>query len=192
MKQSKIKEIVIPALSLFIICIVVTALLGLTNAVTAPKIEELAVETQEAAKKEVLADAASFGDAEQTQLSGTTYTYYKGLAADGSVMGYVVETVSKGYGGDISLMVGVGVDGTVQGVSILSINETAGLGMNAENPEFLEQFLGKSGTIGVQKNGSSDTEIQALTGATITSEAMADGINQALLVCEQLGGGVNG
>lgn len=192
MKQSKIKEIVIPALSLFIICIVVTALLGLTNAVTAPKIEELAVETQEAAKKEVLADAASFGDAEQTQLSGTTYTYYKGLAADGSVMGYVVETVSKGYGGDISLMVGIGVDGTVQGVSILSINETAGLGMNAENPEFLEQFLGKSGTIGVQKNGSSDTEIQALTGATITSEAMADGVNQALLVCEQLGGGVNG
>lgn len=192
MKQSKIKEIVIPALSLFVICIVVTALLGLTNAVTAPKIEELAVETQEAAKKEVLADAASFGDAEQTQLSGTTYTYYKGLAADGSVMGYVVETVSKGYGGDISLMVGVGVDGTVQGVSILSINETAGLGMNAENPEFLEQFLGKSGTIGVQKNGSSDTEIQALTGATITSEAMADGVNQALFVCEQLGGGVNG
>ncbi|HIS04504.1 MAG TPA: RnfABCDGE type electron transport complex subunit G [Candidatus Fimenecus stercoravium] len=192
MKQSKIKEIVIPALSLFIICIVVTALLGLTNAVTAPKIEELAVETQEAAKKEVLADAASFGEAEQTQLSGTTYTYYKGLAADGSVMGYVVETVSKGYGGDISLMVGVGVDGTVHGVSILSINETAGLGMNAENPEFLEQFLGKSGTIGVQKNGSSDTEIQALTGATITSEAMADGVNQALLVCEQLGGGVNG
>lgn len=192
MKQSKVKEIVIPALSLFIICIVVTALLGLTNAVTAPKIEELAVETQEAAKKEVLADAASFGDAEQTQLSGTTYTYYKGLAADGSVMGYVVETVSKGYGGDISLMVGVGVDGTVHGVSILSINETAGLGMNAENPEFLEQFLGKSGTIGVQKNGSSDTEIQALTGATITSEAMADGVNQALFVCEQLGGGVNG
>ena len=192
MKQSKIKEIVIPALSLFIICIVVTALLGLTNAVTAPKIEELAVETQEAAKKEVLADAASFGEAEQTQLSGTTYTYYKGLAADGSVMGYVVETVSKGYGGDISLMVGVGVDGTVHGVSILSINETAGLGMNAENPEFLEQFLGKSGTIGVQKNGSSDTEIQALTGSTITSEAMADGVNQALFVCEQLGGGVNG
>ena len=192
MKQSKIKEIVIPALSLFIICIVVTALLGLTNAVTAPKIEELAVETQEAAKKEVLADAASFGDAEQTQLSGTTYTYYKGLAADGSVMGYVVETVSKGYSGDISLMDGVGVAGTVQGVSILSINETAGLGMNAENPEFLEQFLGKSGTIGVQKNGSSDTEIQALTGATITSEAMADGVNQALFVCEQLGGGVNG
>lgn len=192
MKQSKVKEIVVPALSLFIICIVVTALLGLTNAVTAPKIEELAVETQEAAKKEVLADAVSFGEAEQTQLDGTAYTYYKGLAADGSVIGYVVETVSKGYGGDISLMVGVGADGTVQGVSILSINETAGLGMNAENPEFLDQFIGKSGTIGVQKNGSSDTEIQALTGATITSKAMADGVNQALSVCEQLGGGANG
>ncbi len=192
MKQSKAKEIIVPALSLFLICVVVTALLGLTNAVTAPQIEALAFETQEAAKAQVLPGAASFGEAKTVEVGGTAYTYYEGLDAAGAALGYVVETVAKGYGGDISLMVGVDAAGAVQGVSILSISETAGLGMNAENPEFLEQFIGKSGRIGVLKNGSSETEIQALTGATITSEAMADGVNQALAVCEQLGGGANG
>lgn len=192
MKQSKAKEIIVPALSLFLICVVVTALLGLTNAVTAPQIEALALETQEAAKAQVLPGAASFGEAKTVEVDGTAYTYYEGLDAAGAALGYVVETVAKGYGGDISLMVGVDAAGAVQGVSILSISETAGLGMNAENPEFLEQFIGKSGRIGVLKNGSSETEIQALTGATITSEAMADGVNQALAVCEQLGGGANG
>ncbi len=192
MKQSKAKEIVVPALSLFLICVVVTALLGLTNAVTAPQIEALALETQEAAKAQVLPGAASFGEAKTVAVNGTAYTYYEGLDAAGAALGYVVETAAKGYGGDISLMVGVDAAGAVQGVSILSISETAGLGMNAENPDFLAQFVGKSGQIGVLKNGSSETEIQALTGATITSEAMADGVNQALAVCAQLGGDGNG
>lgn len=192
MKQSKAKEIVVPALSLFLICVVVTALLGLTNAVTAPQIEALALETQEAAKAQVLPGAASFSEAKTVSVNGTAYTYYEGLDAAGATLGYVVETAAKGYGGDISLMVGVDAAGAVQGVSILSISETAGLGMNAENPEFLAQFVGKSGQIGVLKNGSSETEIQALTGATITSEAMADGVNQALAVCAQLGGDGNG
>ena len=89
-------------------------------------------------------------------------------------------------------MVGVKADGTVAGVNILSISETAGLGMNAKNESFLQQFIGKSGEIGVQKNGSSDTEIQALTGATITSRAMANAVNQALALYAQLGGAQNG
>ncbi len=89
-------------------------------------------------------------------------------------------------------MVGVKTDGTVAGVNILSISETAGLGMNATNESFLSQFLGKSGTIGVLKNGSSETEIQALTGATITSKAMASAVNQALALFETVGGAQNG
>ena len=179
MKNSKAKEIIVPAVSLFLICVVVTALLALTNAVTAPKIDALAVETQEASKKQVEKD-------------GVSYTYYDGLASDGSVVGYVFVTSAKGYGGDISVMVGVLGDGTVAGVNILSINETAGLGMNAKNQSFLDQFLGKSGEIGVAKNNPSDTEIQALTGATITSSAMATAVNTALSLYAEIGGGQNG
>ncbi len=192
MKNSKAKEIIVPAVSLFLICVVVTALLALTNAVTAPKIDALTVETQEASKKQVLSSAASFSDEKQIEKDGVSYTYYDGLASDGSVMGYVFVTSAKGYGGDISVMVGVLGDGTVAGVNILSINETAGLGMNAKNQSFLDQFLGKSGEIGVAKNNPSDTEIQALTGATITSRAMATAVNTALSLYAEIGGGQNG
>lgn len=192
MKNSKAKEIIVPAVSLFLICVVVTALLALTNAVTAPKIDALAVETQDASKKQVLSSAASFSEEKQVEKDGVSYTYYDGLASDGSVMGYVFVTSAKGYGGDISVMVGVLGDGTVAGVNILSINETAGLGMNAKNQSFLDQFLGKSGEIGVAKNNPSDTEIQALTGATITSRAMATAVNTALSLYAEIGGGQNG
>lgn len=192
MKNSKAKEIIVPAVSLFLICVVVTALLALTNSVTAPKIDALAAETQEAAKKEVLSSAASFSEEKQVEKDGVSYTYYDGLASDGNVMGYVFVTSAKGYGGDISVMVGVLGDGTVAGVNILSINETAGLGMNAKNQSFLDQFLGKSGEIGVAKNNPSDTEIQALTGATITSRAMATAVNTALSLYAEIGGGQNG
>lgn len=192
MKYSKAKEIIVPAVSLFLICVVVTALLALTNAVTAPKIDALAVETQEASKKQVLSSADSFSEEKQVEKDGVSYTYYDGLASDGSVVGYVFVTSAKGYGGDISVMVGVLGDGTVAGVNILSINETAGLGMNAKNQSFLDQFLGKSGEIGVAKNNPSDTEIQALTGATITSSAMATAVNTALSLYAEIGGGQNG
>ncbi|MGN0520456.1 MAG: RnfABCDGE type electron transport complex subunit G [Candidatus Fimenecus sp.] len=190
--MKKAKEILIPAVSLLLICVVVTALLGITNSVTAPQIEKLAAETQEAAKKEVLSAATSFSDEKQTEKDGEAYPYFEGLSDSGEVLGYVFQTSAKGYGGDISVMVGVNTDGTVAGVSILSISETAGLGMNAKNESFLNQFLGKSGTIGVQKNGASDTEIQALTGATITSKAMASAVNQALALYETVGGAQNG
>ena len=192
MKNSKAKEIIVHAVSLFLICVVVTALLALTNAVTAPKIDALAVETQEASKKQVLSSADSFSEEKQVEKDGVSYTYYDGLASDGSVVGYVFVTSAKGYGGDISVMVGVLGDGTVAGVNILSINETAGLGMNAKNQSFLDQFLGKSGEIGVAKNNPSDTEIQALTGATITSSAMATAVNTALSLYAEIGGGQNG
>ena len=192
MKNSKAKEIIVPAVSLFLICVVVTALLALTNAVTAPKIDALAVETQEASKKQVLSSADSFSEEKQVEKDGVSYTYYDGLASDGSVVGYVFVTSAKGYGGDISVMVGVLGDGTVAGGNILSINETAGLGMNAKNQSFLDQFLGKSGEIGVAKNNPSDTEIQALTGATITSSAMATAVNTALSLYAEIGGGQNG
>lgn len=190
--KDKVKVILIPAVSLLIICMVVTALLGVTNRVTEPKIAQLAAETEAAAKQAVLTEAASFSEEKQIETDSTVYTYYEGLTADGTAAGYVFRTSAKGYGGDIAVMVGVKTDGTVAGVNILSISETAGLGMNAKNESFLSQFLGKSGTIGVLKNGSSETEIQALTGATITSKAMASAVNQALDLYKEVGGAQNG
>ena len=89
-------------------------------------------------------------------------------------------------------MVGVDKTGTVKGVSILSISETAGLGMNAQKPSFLNQFNGKSGQLTVVKTTPSANEIQALTGATITSKAMTSAVNTALSLYQQVGGENNG
>ena len=88
-------------------------------------------------------------------------------------------------------MTGIDIDGKVTGVEFLQINETVGLGMNATKDSFKEQFKGLSGIIGVNKNESTETEIKALTGATITSKAAAKGVNIALDIYENVIGGEN-
>lgn len=190
-KKISPKEIIIPAVSLFVICLVVTALLAVTNKFTQPRIEKLAADTENKTKAEVLSSADSFSEAQTYELQGVQYEYYEGLAS-GEKAGYVISTSAKGYGGDIDVMVGIGNDGRVTGVSILSISETAGLGMNAKNDSFLSQFNGLSGEIGVAKNNAKDNDIQALTGATITSKAMVQAVNTALQIYSGIGGEQNG
>ena len=192
MKNSKVKEIVIPAISLFLICLVATALLGFTNQITAPKIAELAVKTENETKAKVLSAASEFSEKKTVTLGEAEYGYYEGYA-DSKTVGYVFNTSAKGYGGDIKVMVGIDTEGKVTGVSILEISETAGLGMNAKNESFLSQFLNKNSTISVIKNGTpADDEISALTGATITSRAMATAVNTALDLYDAIGGEGNG
>ncbi len=115
-----------------------------------------------------------------------------GEGSAGALKGYVAESTSaKGYGGDITLYVGVLPDGTLSGVSILEIDETPGLGMNAEKV-LVPQFAGKNAeTFTYIKTGSqSDSEIDAISGATKTTRAFVDAVNGALrLVKEELLGG---
>lgn len=175
------KQVFIPAVALVIICLVTTTLLAVTNKITAPKIENLNIQTEQETKLKVFENATSFSEAKTYNLDGVDYTYYDAVDADGSVMGVVVVSASKGYGGDIKVMTGVDAEGKVTGVEILDINETAGLGMNAKNEDFREQFVGKSGEISVIKNASAGKdEIVALTGATITSKAVTNAVNIAL------------
>ena len=96
--------------------------------------------------------------------------------------GYVITTTDKdGYGGDIQVSVGIQSDGTVTGVSFLSLSETAGLGMKAKEPSFYEQYVGKNPTkFAVSKDGGDGEQIDALSGATITSRAVTGAVNAAL------------
>ena len=97
--------------------------------------------------------------------------------------GYVITTTDKdGYGGDIQVSVGIQSDGTVTGVSFLSISETAGLGMKAKEDSFSSQFAGKQvESFEVTKTGAtSDDQIDAISGATITSSAVTSAVNAGL------------
>jgi electron transport complex protein RnfG len=101
------------------------------------------------------------------------------------VLGHVLSVAPKGYSGSIDLMVGIsgGPEGTVQGVEIISHSETPGLGANADTPAFTGQYVGKTGSgfLNVVKIGpAGEDEIQAIASATITSQAVTDGVNTAL------------
>lgn len=175
--MKKIKEYAAPTVVLFVICVVAALLLAITNDVTAPKIAEVNAQNEAAARQIVFADAASFGE-EFTNDDGIKLV--PALDKDGSTIGYVVVTVEKGYGGDISVMTGVDLEGKVTGVNILSMSETAGLGANASKESFLNQFAGKVFGIGVNKGTPAENEIKALTGATITSKAVAKAVDAAI------------
>lgn len=184
--MKKIKEYAAPTVVLFVICIVAAFLLAVTNNVTAPKIEEVNAENEAKSRQIVFADAASFGE-EFT--NGDGIKLVPALDKDGNTIGHVVVTIEKGYGGDISVMTGVDLEGKVTGVNILSMSETAGLGANASKESFLNQFAGKVFGINVTKDAPNENEIKALTGATITSNAVTKAVNAAI---EASGGENNG
>ena len=112
--------------------------------------------------------------------------------ASGNVLGYVITVTAKdGSQGSITFSVGIQKDGTVNGYSITDISETPGLGMKAEDEEFYSQFENKkvdAFTV-VKQTPSSDDQIEAITGSTITSKAMANGCNAAILYFQNALGG---
>ena len=178
MNGKDVKSILITALSLFLICAVAAGALAYVNSVTAPTIAANAAAAADKARGEVLPEADGFE--EQTAPDGTVY--YLGKSGADAV-GYVFTTSAKGYGGDVSVMTGVDTEGKVAGISILEINETPGLGMNAKKDDFRNQYAGKSGELAVNKDGG---EIVAITSATITSRAVTKAVNEALALYESV------
>lgn len=189
---------------LLVITLVAGFLLGLVYDITLEPIahqEELA---NAKACQDVFSDATDFTDV-QTDLdtlnqnlkeNGLEYVTVDAVmeASDdsGQMLGYVLTvTDSEGYGGDIQLSMGVRMDGTLNGISILSISETAGLGMNADTDAFKSQFADKNvEQFTYTKNGASaDNEIDAISGATITTNAVTNGVNGGLLTFQYLKGG---
>jgi len=185
-------KIVKNAIILTVITLVAGLGLGFVYEITKGPIAQ----AQEAAKKEawqaVFAEAA-LEDFEVVELDeavaeaviaeiGSKGSINEVCVVKGGELGYVVTaTNSEGYGGDIQITVGIKADGTVNGVSILSISETAGLGMKATEPAFYEQYHGKlTDNFYVAKDGGSGEAIDALSGATITSRAVTNAVNAAV------------
>lgn len=177
-----------------LILTVITLVAGLGLGFVYEITKEPIAQAQEAAKKEAWqavfpeADLDEFEPMDVDQKA--TDKVIKDLGIKGSIdevctvgeEGYVITTTdSEGYGGDIKITVGITADGTVNGVSILSISETAGLGMKAKEPAFYEQYQGKQAEkFVVSKDGGDGEPIDALSGATITSRAVTGAVNAAL------------
>ena len=173
-------------ITLLAITVVTSSPLSLVYTVTKPTIDALNEQTRQESMLAVMADATEFSEVQFTETTGVigVNAAYNGT----DLLGYCVQVEpTSGFGGAISMMVGVSTDGAVTGVSILSHEETAGLGTKAMTEEFLGQYVGRTGTLTV-KTGA-DTDIQHISGATVTSSAVTDGVNIALAFIAE--GGVN-
>ncbi len=184
------------AMILFGITLVSGACLGGVYELTKAPIAAAEMAAKAEAYKVVLPEAASFEEtgadlfeSANAEIAGLGYgnvtvdEAVAGLDASGAEVGYVVTSTSKdGYGGAITVSVGVQADGTVSGIEFLTLAETAGLGMNADKPEWKGQYAGKNvDAFTVTKNGASaDNEIDAIGGATITSNAVTGAVNGAV------------
>lgn len=177
---------------LTVITLVSGLLLGLAYEITKDPIAQSEENAKREAWQAVFPDASE--DAfEQTDVDqdiaasvikdlGISATIDEVCTVDGGDTGYVITaTDSEGYGGDIQVTVGITADGTVSGVSFLSISETAGLGMKATEPSFYEQYVGvQAEQFYVSKDGGQGEPIDALSGATITTRAVTGAVNAAL------------
>lgn len=175
------KDVLVPAFKLFAICLVVTAILGVTNLLTVDLIAEAAAATAEQSKMIVLPEADAFEDIDENTYVGTS---------GGEIVGYVFSTESSGYGGAVTVMTGISVDGDITGVVLLDHEETPGLGANAEKDSFTDQYQQSATELEVVKTEPvSDGEILAITGATITSTAVTNAVNSAVEQYEEIMGG---
>lgn len=188
MKKINVKDIIIPAVALLVICLVATALLAGTNVMTAEKIAQNAVEKENSSRMLVLPEGKEYG--EVTALENGM-TYCEGKDEKGETAGYVFTSSAKGYGGTISVMVGIDTEGVITGIEILSHGETPGLGANATTDSFKSRFVGKSGELTVDKNSNDGSKIQAITAATITSKAVTGAVNAVIAEFENITGGEN-
>lgn len=188
------------------ITVIAGLLLGFVYDITKEPIQAQQEKTKQEAYLKVFPDAVSFEEDESLHVSNSDAiltdagyaeeTIDEALIAKdsaGQALGYVFTvTTNEGYGGAITISMGVTNEGTLNGIEILSISETAGLGMKADTDEFKNQFAGKTvAQFSYSKTGATaDYEIDALSGATITTNAMVNAVDAGLVYFQAVTGGV--
>lgn len=208
-KDKKKSSVFINTLVLLIVTFVAVLALAVVNQITQGPIAQAEINARAEIYKVVYPDAENFAEMEDTETllensaAALTNAGYDGciindvLAVEDSsnaIKGYVIAATSpSGYGGDIQVALGITAEGKITGFDVVSNSETAGLGSKCTEPEFKNQFAGKAASIlEYTKNGASaDNEIDAISGATITTNAVTEAANAAIVFYqENFGGGV--
>jgi len=180
--------------TLFVITAITALLLAGVNALTADPIAQLKIEARNNAMQLVMPDSTVLDDQTVVTENATVYT----LQRSDRTFGYCVEVAPDGFGGPINMIVGIelvhengSVIKRITGVSIVSMEETAGLGTKAKDESFISQFAGltysailENGSVNTMPSnitvGRGDADIDAISGATVTSKAVTKGVNIAM------------
>lgn len=167
-----------PIVVLGVICLVASLLLAMTNNVTDPIITENAIRTANATRQALLPAADSFSEVVVPDHTGDGSVTEAYVADNGA--GYVITAQAKGYGGQVPVMVAFGESGAIESVRFLNNSETPGLGQKVKTDAFQGQFSGMAAEPFTLE------DIDALTGATISSRAATNAINAAIEVYQSL------
>lgn len=167
-----------PVIVLFLIALAAAGALAFTFTNTNPLIQELNLQKQNAGLKAIFEDADSF---KESDIDGTKY--FTAENSSGNVLGYVFSLTEPGYSSDgVQMLVGVNTSKEIQGIQIIKQTETPGLGTEITKPWFLDQFKGKKASDDLKPK----KDIDAITGATISSKAVASGARNALEKAEKV------
>ncbi|MBO4838396.1 MAG: FMN-binding protein [Lachnospiraceae bacterium] len=167
MKSTVFRDMVKPVLVLTVICLVAAALLSAVNGKTAPVIEENARIKADATRREVLPGANSFTEVD-CDLAALDIT---GAYKEDSGLGYVISSAHKGYGGDVTVTVGISPEGQIVGLNVDVPAETTGVGSKAGRADYVARFIGLSGD---------SSSVDTISGATYSSTAVKAGVDAAL------------
>lgn len=203
------KEIFKNSLILCLITLVSGILLGTVYEVTKEPRAKQEEKTRQEAYKKVFEEADHFETMEYDEKIWSIYSEQHGYSdsqvyieevveakdKEEAVIGYVITVTDKeGYGGNITFTFGIKKDGTINGISFLTLNETAGVGMKADTAAFKKQFEGKNvkSFVYVKNGKQADNEIDAIGGATVTTNAVTNGVNVGILCYEFISKGIGG
>ncbi|MGV8147320.1 MAG: RnfABCDGE type electron transport complex subunit G [Alkaliphilus sp.] len=184
------REVIKLGLILLLITSVAAVVLGVTNDATSVIIEQREQEEKAQALKVLIPNADEFIQIEESLLADRQdiVEAYEGLK-DGVVVGYAVKVNPSGYGGDVNIIVGFTSEGITTGIIIGTHTETPGLGSKIEDEVFVNQFTDRvtdNVLVSVKRNIEQDNEIQAISGATVSSDAVINGVNAAISLLREV------
>jgi len=172
------------ALKLTLICFVSVLLLSIANIITCKKIANNSIKTEEEANKQLFPAGIKFEKKFFTNQSiQKEKEYYYKVYDNSNLIGYIVSIITKGYGGDMKLMVAMDTALVIVNVKLLNNSETPGIGKNAEKPEYMKKFIGTNSAdkpIPINKSMLSQQEADSISGATITFKGISNGIQKAV------------
>lgn len=163
---------------LFIITAICVGLLGGVHEITTPIIKENSQKVEEKDMQELIKEAQNFKEISSID-DAIVKNLYQAFKEE-VLIGYVAKLMPTGYGGTIELLLGIDLEYQIKGIKILNHQETPGFGANAMNESFLGQFTEKKVPLQLVKTEPDLQDIQAITGATITSSAIVESVNQAI------------
>lgn len=187
-KNENFKEYGMPVVVLVAICFVTTLLLALTNSVSEPIIIKNQAITATANRKELLPDADDFTQLELDKYAASS----DGMATVTEVYkanndtGYVMTCMTKSFGGDLTMMVGLDAAGAVTGVKVTDHADTPGVGTKDQDPEYLAQYISKTALSG--EDVKKEADFNFITGASVSGTAIHKGVYAALAQYAELGG----